>query len=196
MPLLACQHPPQPQPEPTASTRECSCATHLDASVPHAACLRRTANTYQMRPDVLASLELPTQTKLFEATSDCGIFWVRADGRAIPTHPFDNGADYFCDGLTRYELDGKYGYVNRNLEVVVPPSYDFAYPFQGQHGAVCQQCSFTPDGEHTSVSCACCGAVDTSGRLVVALGPSAEQIWTRFPGSTDSDCQTASPDTP
>jgi hypothetical protein len=117
------------------------------------------------------------------------VFWVRPDGRAVPTQLYDNGADYFCNGLVRSLLDGQYGYVNARLETVVPARYDFAYPFQGGHGTVCNDCTFSSDGEHTSVACARCGAVDVHGTLVLPLELSAEQISARFSGSPETDCE-------
>jgi hypothetical protein len=155
--------------------------------------MRRVGSAYQVRPEVLQSLAVVPGSPLFEADSSCGVFWVRSDGRAIPTQNYDNGADYFCDGLARYLIDGKYGYVNARLEVVVPASYDFAYPFQGGHGAVCQSCTFTAAGEHTSVACARCGAVDATGKLVLPVSFSAEQIAQRFPGSPEADCPVLAP---
>ena len=106
----------------------------------------------------------------------------------MPTHQFDNGADYFCNGLTRYVLDAKLGYMNRELEVVVAPAYDFGFPFRGGLAVVCDDCRFPRNDEHTGVDCRRCGAVDTRGMLVHPLqatpfeNAGANQ-------AADSDCQ-------
>ncbi|HEY3666990.1 MAG TPA: WG repeat-containing protein [Polyangiaceae bacterium] len=157
------------------------------------ACLRRIGDAYRLEPLATSPPRSPDHAGLFEVRSACGVFWVRPDGRAVPTQLYDNGADYFCNGLTRSLFDGKYGYVNARLETVVPARYDFAYPFQGGHGAVCDDCTFSSDGEHTTVACARCGAVDRQGTLVLPLELSATQISERFPGSPETDCSPPPP---
>lgn len=149
------------------------------------ACLHREGRAYRMRPATLAGLQRDGRDDLIEAFSDCGTFWVRRDGLAMPTQSFDNGADYFCHGLARYQLDGKYGYMNKKLEVVVPPSYDFAFPFNGAHGVVCADCRLQPDGEHTAVLCAHCGAVDPQGQLEAPLELPTPDVFRKYPGDCD-----------
>jgi hypothetical protein len=149
----------------------CDCRTTLDDLRPHANCLSPADHgAYQVRPELLRALRVEAADAPFAAYSRCGMFWVRPDGRARTTQLYDNGADYFSQGLTRYLSHGKYGYMNANLDVVVEPSYDFAYPFEAGKGIVCQGCRFHTDGEHGSVSCTRCGAVNTAGQLVEALG--------------------------
>ena len=157
------------------------------------ACLRRAGDAYQLEALAGSTLDSPERAGLFEVRSACGVFWVRQDGRAVPTQLYDNGADYFCNGLTRSLFDGKYGYVNARLEAVVKARYEFAYPFQGGHGTVCDGCTFSRDGEHTAVACARCGAVDVHGTLVLPLELSAAQISERFPGSPETDCSPPAP---
>ena len=186
----SCQQNPAPALNGSRSDQryECDCRTTVDDLAPHPACLRRDADAYQMQPAVLRSLKLPHARSPFGAYSTCGMFWVRSDGRARQTLNYDNGADYFCNGLTRYYRAAKYGYMNAELEVVVPPDYDFAAPFRSGHGIVCQACTFSPSGEHTAVSCARCGAVNVKGQLVLALTFSMAQLEQRFPGDPDADC--------
>ncbi|MEQ9466446.1 MAG: WG repeat-containing protein [Ekhidna sp.] len=43
---------------------------------------------------------------------------------------FDNGPDYFKDGLTRVQRNGKMGYANERGEVVIPCQYAFARWFE------------------------------------------------------------------
>jgi len=43
---------------------------------------------------------------------------------------FDNGPDYFKEGLTRALRNGKMGYANKYGQVVIPCIYDFASPFE------------------------------------------------------------------
>ncbi len=44
---------------------------------------------------------------------------------------FDNGPDYFNEGLTRVLRNGKMGFANKYGQVVIPCIYDFAKPFVG-----------------------------------------------------------------
>jgi len=42
---------------------------------------------------------------------------------------YDNGGDYFEEGLRRYVDDNKIGFVNRSGEICIPATWDFATPF-------------------------------------------------------------------
>src|SRR5690606_38550055 len=58
--------------------------------------------------------------------------WVYVDksGRSIlRPYFFDNGPDYFEEGLARFVENGKVGFHDKALNIVIPAQYDFAYPF-------------------------------------------------------------------
>ena len=94
----------------------------------HPNCLRADGDAYRMNPTLLRALAPPGK-RLFSLRTRAGFFWVRADGFARATPVFDNWADYFCDGLTR-TLHGEHeGFMNAELEIVVPPTYDFVRRF-------------------------------------------------------------------
>ena len=57
-------------------------------------------------------------------------FYVRRGVIPMPVESMDNGPDYFKDGLARSRVDGKIGYIDRKLNLVVPATYDGAYPFK------------------------------------------------------------------
>ncbi len=43
---------------------------------------------------------------------------------------YDNGADYFQEGFARIvDASGKVGFISAAGVIVIPPHYDFAYPF-------------------------------------------------------------------
>jgi len=190
----SCGSQAHPQAASSAATSgpssfECDCTVRIaDDWIEHAACLHRAGQTYVMHPRVLAALALDPGVQVFEARSRCGIFYVRRDGRALPTQPFDNGADYLCDGLTRVVMDHKYGYMNARLEVVVPVAYDFAFPFRAGTGVVCNQCQSHPNGEHTAITCERCGEVNTQGRLIRELELSSGAILEQLPAPDDAEC--------
>ena len=49
--------------------------------------------------------------------------------RLITSYIFDNGPDYVRSGLSRFEKDGKIGFVNEKGDVVIKAKYDDANPF-------------------------------------------------------------------
>ena len=58
------------------------------------------------------------------------VFMVSDKKVVVQTHNFDNGPDDFKEGLARTIRYGKYGFINDDLDVVIPPEYDFAFPFE------------------------------------------------------------------
>lgn len=44
--------------------------------------------------------------------------------------PFDNGPDYFKEGLVRVKRNGKMGFANRYGQIVIPCKYDFVWWFE------------------------------------------------------------------
>lgn len=76
-------------------------------------------------------------------------YYVRRDGKYIQTLTYDNGADYFSDGLARTRINGKVGFFNTNLDIVLKPIYDFAFPFHKGVAEICTGCTEKKTGEHT-----------------------------------------------
>ena len=66
---------------------------------------------------------------------------------------YDNGPDYFSEGLARYVESGKYGFFDIAGRVVIEAQYDFAFPFGEGRAKVGEDCRFVPNGEHTAVEC-------------------------------------------
>lgn len=83
-----------------------------------------------------------------------GLLYVDQDGRAVlRPYIFDNGPDYFVEGLARFVERGKIGFHDEALNVVIPAQYDFAYPFAGGVTRVGTNCQKEQHGEHSSVYC-------------------------------------------
>jgi hypothetical protein len=61
---------------------------------------------------------------------------------------FDNGPDYVSEGLFRIIKDGKIGYANAQGEIVIPPQYTCAHPFEHGKAQVATVCQTIRDGEH------------------------------------------------
>jgi len=96
------------------------------------------------------------------------LYYALASGRTAPALLFDNGPDYFVEGRARTIRDGKVGFVNEGLEVVVPREWDFALPFEGGFARVCTGCSIVrEDGdEHGTVQGGSWAVIDREGRIV------------------------------
>lgn len=83
-----------------------------------------------------------------------GWVYVNDEGKPI-LRPFiyDNGPDYFEEGLARFVSKGKMGFHDQALNIQIPARYDFAFPFVDGIAKVGMDCEFIPDGEHRSVNC-------------------------------------------
>ena len=82
--------------------------------------------------------------------------WVYVDDHGKPiVRPFtyDNGPDYFEEGLARFVSEGKMGFFDQALTIQIPARYDFAFPFVEGKAKVGMDCQLRPQGEHHLVSC-------------------------------------------
>jgi hypothetical protein len=52
----------------------------------------------------------------------------------------ENGADVFSEGLVRTVVDDKYGFADRQGNLVIKPAYDWASPFHHGNAEVCNKC--------------------------------------------------------
>jgi len=82
---------------------------------------------------------------------------------------FDNGPDYFQEGLARFTRAGKVGFFDRRGKVAIEPQYTWAMPFSEGRAAVCEGCTERQEGEHRSVQGGRWGFIDRRGRLVIPL---------------------------
>ena len=96
------------------------------------------------------------------------IYFVNRAGNTAPALKFDNGPDYFVEGLARTVKDGKIGFVNTALEPVVAPVWDFAFPFSNGVAAVCNGC-MAAGGEHQMVTGGKWGYIDKRGKVLVPV---------------------------
>ena len=88
----------------------------------------------------------------------------------IRPYIYDNGPDYFNEGLARYVEDGKIGFFDEYGKVVIKAQWDFAYPFEDGKAAICNGCKITADNEHSSVTGGEWGYIDKAGKIIVPLG--------------------------
>ena len=88
----------------------------------------------------------------------------------LPVVIYDNAPDAFVEERARTQVDSKIGYIDRKLRVVIPPRYDWGFPFERGKAVVCSGCAQKRDGgEHWFVEGGMWGAVDRNGREIVPL---------------------------
>lgn len=95
-------------------------------------------------------------------------FYINRKGESRRTEFFDNGCDYFEDGLARGYENGKMVYIDQKLNVILNPDFEWLSPFYYDHGVVCNGPFETiNDGEHSWKTKGQCGLIDKKGKLVV-----------------------------
>lgn len=94
--------------------------------------------------------------------------YIHKNGKTRRIVYFDNGCDYFNAGRAR-AIDGdKMVFIDKSLEIVLRPGFDWAEPFDYDHAVVCNGPFVEKnDGEHISKSGGNCGLIDSKGMLVV-----------------------------
>ena len=99
--------------------------------------------------------------------------WLYIDRQGRPVvrpFPFDNGPDYFVEGLSRYREKGKIGFIDPAGRIVIPAAFDFAFLFSEGRAAVCNGCGLEKtDYEQKMVVGGKWGYIDRSGRIVIPL---------------------------
>jgi len=115
---------------------------------------------------------------LFNATDTRKYQWyyVRRGVIPVPVESMDNGPDYFEDGLARARVGDKVGYIDRKLNLVIPATYDGAYPFRDGVAVVCTACTIEYDrtvteGERSWYVGGQWGRIDRRGRVVSPFRP-------------------------
>ena len=98
-----------------------------------------------------------------------GWMYVRRDGRAAAVETFDNGPDYFEEGLTRSRIGGRIAYLDRTLRPRIVTEYDWGAPFRQGRADVCVGCRTEREGEHWSMVGGKWGVIDRTGWVVVPL---------------------------
>ena len=107
---------------------------------------------------------------------DTDIVYVNRRGKTARVLYFDNGADYFKEGLARTIKDGKIGFIDKNLDVVIRPKFDFAFPFSDGVAVVCNGCYFVSDGEHSGVVGGKWGYIDNNGVAIVSISHEKDNL--------------------
>ena len=97
---------------------------------------------------------------------DNSFYYIRKDGKKMQTLTYDNGADPFSDGLARTKVNGKIGFFNTNLEIILKAIYDFAFPFHNGEAEICTGCKEKKEGEHSMLEGGKWQKIDRNGLVI------------------------------
>lgn len=75
----------------------------------------------------------------------------KKDEKLFNVYMFDNGPDYYSEGLFRIIVNGKMGFANEKGKIVIEPKYSFAAPFYGGKAKVTFKHRLIGDDEHKEV---------------------------------------------
>lgn len=108
-------------------------------------------------------------------------YYVKPNGDLLQVITFDNGADYFSEGLTRSQVHGKVAYFDAKFREVILPRYDWGWPFETGRALVCIGCitSKPDDDGHYSVDGGRWGFIDKSGKTLVPVTLTRAQAMSR-----------------
>lgn len=103
--------------------------------------------------------------------ADTGAAFIDVAGRRVATAlMFDNGPDYFVQGLARIVDQGKTGFLDRAGKIVIAPQFDAAGSFCEGLAPVCMGCKEVPRGEHSEMVGGQWGFIDRNGAAVIPIG--------------------------
>jgi len=83
----------------------------------------------------------------------------------VQAYFFDKGPDYFEEGLARFIENGKIGYMDENLNKIIPAQFDGAGPFNKGKAKVCIGCTKVTDGEYSKMEGGNWGEIDQKGNF-------------------------------
>lgn len=117
--------------------------------------------TLNVRPEILSQINFKKTIDRHVTYSDFSrsqpkspvhsgsvVGYILPNGKARDVIFFDNGPDYFRSGVARFvAANGKTGYINEQLQTVIPAVHDFASPFDEGFAYFCDGCKSESDGE-------------------------------------------------
>lgn len=105
------------------------------------------------------------------------IYYVNKNGKTRQTIVFDNGCDFFSEGLARTTIDGKFAYFDRNLEVTLKTDFDWGYSFREGRAQTCYgPLTKKHDGEYTMLTGGKCGFINKQGKKLTDFDTPNEQV--------------------
>jgi hypothetical protein len=96
------------------------------------------------------------------------VFYIHKNGNSQRSFYFENGCDYFKDGLSRGIINGNMVFIDEQLEVALNPGFELIAHYDYGHSVVCNgPFSEEKQGEYTFRRGGKCGLIDRQGKLVV-----------------------------
>jgi len=80
---------------------------------------------------------------------------------------FDNGPDYFEEGLFRFEENGKLGFADSNGNKIIPAQFECVSIFRNNRAAFCEGCKKEMEGEYEFWRGGKWGFIDKTGKKVI-----------------------------
>jgi len=93
-------------------------------------------------------------------------YYIHKNGKKMQTITYENGPDKFSEGLARTRVNGKIGFFNRNLEIVLKPLYDFAFPFHNGISEICTGCKEKEEDGTMMLNGGTWKKIDRSGLII------------------------------
>ena len=121
--------------------------------------------SYRIDDSYLKRIDFKGQ-ELISIFQNNAFYYVRKDGKAIQTLTYENKADPFSDGLARTKVNGKIGFFNMNLDIILKPIYDFAFPFYKGKAEICTGCKEKNIGNHSMLEGGKWQKIDRSGLVI------------------------------
>ncbi|MCI0494335.1 WG repeat-containing protein [candidate division KSB1 bacterium] len=99
-----------------------------------------------------------------------GWYFIDKSGKILSIRPFviDNGPDYFQEGLARFKLDDKIGFLDESGRIVIAANFQYVSPFSESLAAFCVGCKEVDAGEHSLVEGGKWGFINRDGDVVIA----------------------------
>ena len=108
------------------------------------------------------------ETGIAAIVDDKGWAYIDGSGKVLlRPFPFDNGPDYFEEGLARFVRSGKMGFFNRSGQIVIPARFEWVEPFSGGRARYCEGCKKVKEEEHYTMTGGRWGYIDCKGIVVV-----------------------------
>ena len=106
-------------------------------------------------------------TGIAAVADEKGWAYIDREGREI-LRPFlfDNGPDYFAEGLARFVENGKMGFFDTSGRVVIKAQFEWVGPFSNGRAKFCTGCQKQVKGEHWTMSGGTWGQIDRQGNLI------------------------------
>lgn len=82
---------------------------------------------------------------------------------------YDNGPDYFSEGLARFTMDGKFGFFDEAGRIIIKSRFDFAFPFSEGLSVICFGCKERKEDEHHVIEGGAWGYINNKGEVVIDI---------------------------